>query len=96
MLHGVPPLHQESFPEDRSNALLAYIGESDGAQQVEVSEFLEQQCQCELPVDEHGEVELDAYAQKLDDHMRKNSNGRYYPPVLTLHKPALDEETDDE
>ena len=102
-----PPRARGPFPEDRSQALFDYIGEIDEAGQAAVLEFLQQQCQCELPVDEDGEVELDPDALsaevlwKLDDHMRETSNGKYSPgnfepPVLTMHQPGLDEETDDE
>lgn len=102
-----PPRARGPFPEDRSASLFEYIGEIDEAAQAAVLEFLQHQCQVELPMDEDGEVELDPDALsaevlwKLDDHMRGTSNGKYSPgnfepPVLTMHQPGLDEETDDE
>jgi hypothetical protein len=95
------------FPEERSGALFEYIGAIDEGQQAAVLEFLQHQCQVELPMDEDGEVELDPDALsadvlwKLDDHMQQLSGGRYKPgaaqadPKLTLAA-VHDEETDDE
>ena len=102
-----PPQARGPFPQDRSDALFKQIRGSDGAQQAAVLEFLEQQCQCELPMDENGEVELDADALsaevlwELDDYVRDTSNGNYAPgnfepPVLTMHQPGLGERIDDE
>jgi hypothetical protein len=105
------PRSRGRFPEARSTALFEYIGASDESQQAAVLEFLQNTCQCELPMDEEGEVELDPDALsddvlwKLDDHIKSTSGGRYNPdvlaapvaePVLSLAQAGLDEETDDE
>lgn len=102
-----PPRNRGPFSEERSTALFEYIGAVDETQQAAVLEFLQHQCQVELPMDEDGEVELDPDALsaevlwKLDDHMRETSGGLYKPdavlaePVLALAN-GHDEETDDE